>query len=317
MKPPPLQVLYLDPAPPAFRELLRQKAGEGLSLSFLEDPNPKTDIFAGKDCFLVAAARIDAAMIAAPSRLRLIQKTGVGVDNIDLHAAQLRGIPVCNTPGGNATSVAELTLLHMLALLRRLPLLNERCHRGEWPMWEYRLHSHELQGKVHGIVGYGQIGRRVGELSQAFGATVKFHDPAVPASVPLAELLRDADIVSLHVPLSPTTRRLIGRKELALLKPTAFLVNMARGGVVDEGALAQALTTNRLAGAAADTLEDEPRIASNPLLRLANFHCTPHVGAGTCETLEAVLTTAFDNIRRIRDGLPLCHHVAGPSTISR
>lgn len=291
------EVIYLDPAFPELRQFIRDRAGAGFAVRFADEG---ADLRRA-EFFLVAAAKVTAGMIDAAPRLRLIQKTGAGTDNIDLDAARARGVEVLATPGANAGAVAELTIGLILSLYRKIPLLDRRCRAGRWEMWAHRLSSHELSGKVHGVVGFGAIGRRVAELSRAFGAETIHHDPATEDSLPLPRLLARADLVSLHLPLTASTAGLIGRAEIALMRPGAVLVNMARGGIVDEIALYEALSTGSLAAAAADTLAGEPNVSNNPLLTLDNFVCTPHVGAGTRDTLARVLDISFENMRRASD----------------
>lgn len=271
------------------------------------------------DYLLVAAERVDEELIAGAPRARLIQKTGVGTDNIDVRAAASRGLPVANTPGSNSVGVAELTVLLILALYRKLLTLDAATRRGEWPMWTFRTSSFEMSGKIHGLIGFGSIGREVARRSQAFGTEILYFDNFRPNAeeekelgatfVPLEDLLRRSDIISLHVPLMPETRHLVGAEELAMMKPEAVLVNVARGGVIDEAALTDALREERIAGAALDVWEREPVNPDNPLLRLENVVATPHIGAGTRDTLARVLETAFGNITRVSRGEPPLHVV--------
>ena len=302
-------IMYLDPVTSGMKALLEQFAGQDLQMQYLQDEGSCS----GADYIIVAAEKVPAERIAEAQTLRLIQKTGVGTDNIDIRAAGRMGILVCNTPGVNAAGVAELTIAHILSLYRKLPLLNNRCHSGEWPMWEYRLDSYEMNGKTHGIIGFGSIGQTVANLSRAFGTRIVYYDACRVAEeietqcyaqyMELNELLPCADIITLHVPLTPSTRGLIGKEHLALMRPMTILVNMARGGVVNEAALAEALRAGQIGGAACDTLEGEPNIKDNVLLSCPNFYCTPHVGAGTLDTLRRVLNIAFSNIRALESGV--------------
>jgi phosphoglycerate dehydrogenase-like enzyme len=308
------RVVYFDPVFPELVRLINSFAGADFEVDYLKQLDSAKGAAAIRqaDYFLVAAEKITAEIINAAPDLKLIQKTGAGYDNINVKTAAIRGVPVCNTPGVNATGVAELTIAHILALYRKLTLLDNRCKRGEWPMWEYRLASHEMSGKVHGIIGFGKIGQYVARLSAAFGTRIVYYDLYQAKSelavalrakyLSLDQLLATADIISLHLPLTPETKDLVGERELASMKQSAVIVNMARGGIVNEAALAQALNGGRIAGAAFDTLSDEPQIAGNQLLKAANFHCTPHIGAGTRETLDRVLGLAFDNLRLVESG---------------
>lgn len=246
------------------------------------------------DGLIVRTSPIPAARIAASQRLRVIGKHGVGVDNIDLPAAKARGIAVISTPGANAASVTELVLGLAMALARRISTLNHALRQGDpIPLpWKSGI---ELAGTTIGVVGMGDIGCRVATLFQrALECRVLGFDPHAPATVwqaweqaaSLTDLLTRADIISLHLPLTEATRHLIGVKELALLKPTALLINTARGGLIDEVALAQALAAGQLAGAACDVFEVEPPPASHPLLAQAQFIATPHVGGSSTQAME-------------------------------
>ena len=251
---------------------------------------------------------------AAP-KLRLIQLLSAGYDRADLAAARRAGVPVANNGGANAVAVAEHAVMLMLAVSRRLPLQHANVSRGRWRGNEPP-RVHELRGRTLGIVGLGTIGKKTARLAAAFGMTVHYYDFARLAEDAedalgvrfrlLGELLRDSDIVSLHVPLGAATRHLLGAREIALLKPTAVLVNTSRGPVVDEVALTEALSAGRIAGAGLDVFDQEPPEADNPLLSLDNVVLTAHLAGPTVESGEARLRNAFDNIERVeRGGSPL------------
>lgn len=318
------KILYLDEASGPLERLLRERSPEGVELwtwgGTNEGDNQKKLALA--DYLLVATRNVDQNIIAGAPRARLIQKTGAGTDNIDLQAAEDRELPVANTPGANSTGVAELTILLILALYRKLLELDAGTKRGDWPMWEFRPYSFEMRGKVHGVIGFGSVGREVARISRAFGTSVLYFDEfrspeaehetgAVYA--PLEQVIRQADVLSLHVPLVPGTQGLIGAEELSIMKSEAILVNVARGGVVDESALAAALRDNSVAGAAVDVWAREPATHDHPLLKLRNVIATPHIGAGTRDTLARVLDMAFANIVRVAQGeYPL--HVVNEAT---
>lgn len=313
------KILYIDEAPEVLKQLFHEQKPAGFRLLFWSemDARAREESLHAADYVLVAARKFGQDLIEQATQARLIQKTGIGTDNIDSRAAAARSIPVANTPGGNSTSVAELTILLILALYRKLLTVDAATRRGEWPMWEFRPSSFEMGGKVLGLVGFGNIGQAVARRARAFGTGVLYHDEArredaeheLGASyVPLPELLRQADIVSLHVPLTPLTRHLIGAEELGMMKPGALLINVARGGVVDEGELTRALRGGGISGAALDVWEREPVDPANPLLQLENVIATLHVGAGTRDTLSRVLGMAFANIRRVARG-DLAQHV--------
>jgi len=237
-----------------------------------------------------SATRVTAEVLERPGQLKLIARAGVGVDNIDVDAATRKGVVVMNTPGGNSVAVAELTIGLMLALHRQLVPAITTTKSGRWEKRRFA-GGHELFRKTVGLVGFGSVGQLVAQRCMAFGTTVLAYDPhPVEASrrlgveiVPLDELFRRSDVISLHVPLTESTRSLVGARLLGLMRKGSYLVNCARGGIVDEGALAAALRDGTLAGAAMDVFATEPVPADHPLLSLENFLCTPHLGASTEE----------------------------------
>jgi len=242
-----------------------------------------------------SGTRVDCELLDAAPALRVIARAGVGLDKIDLEEASRRGIVVFNTPGGNAVAAAELTFALLLALVRRLVPGHVAVTRGEWE--RQRFVGMELAGKKLGVVGVGRIGTLVAQRAQAFEMEVLAHDPFLSderaavegfTKLKLHDLLRRADIVTLHLPLSEDTRGLIGTKEIALMQKGALLVNCARGGLVEESALTQALQSGHLAGAALDVYEQEPPIAGNPLLSMEQVVHTPHLGASTREAKSKV-----------------------------
>jgi len=239
-----------------------------------------------------SAVRVTAELMAAAGRLKVVGRAGAGVDTIDVAAAKARGIAVLNTPGQNANAVAELVLGHMLALARRLVPAHGALAAGRWEKNRFS-NGVELGGKTMALVGLGAVGRRVAALARGFGMEVLVYDPLVaPEAIAAAgarpagwpELLASADYLSLHLPLNAETRGLISREVIFKgLKPGAVLINCARGGLVDEAALAEALAAGRLAGAGLDVFEKEPPSADHPLLSLENVVVTPHLGASTAE----------------------------------
>ena len=221
-------------------------------------------------------------------KLKVIGRAGVGVDNIDLDVATRRGVVVLNAPGGNTVSAAELTISLALATVRNIPQADASVRRGEWDRQKFK--GIELDGKTLGLVGAGRIGTEVARRARAFGMRVLVYDPYLSKEraeqhhmelVTLPDLLEESDLVSLHCPLTDETKGLIGSKELAMMKKSAYLVNAARGGVIDEDALAQALAEGRLAGAALDVYAREPITSESPLLQLGNAVLSPHLGAAT------------------------------------
>lgn len=260
---------------------------------------------------------VTAEDVAAAPRLRLIQKIGVGVNTIDLEAARRRGVAVCNMPGTNTQAVAEMTLLLMLGALRRVSQLDAatRAGRGWGLPADLQDRCGEVCGRTVGLVGYGAVPRRLAPVLQALGARVLFacrtpRPDAVGERRPLAELLAESDVVSLHVPLAPDTERLIDDAAIARMKPGAVLVNTARGALIDETALAAALRAGRVAAAGLDVFETEPAPAGNALLELDNVVCTPHLAWLTRETLARSIAVAAENCRRLASGEDLLHRVA-------
>jgi len=260
---------------------------------------------------------VTAEHIAAAPRLRLIQKIGVGVNTIDLEAAKARGIAVCNMPGTNSAAVAEMTLLLMLAALRRAPLFDRATREGGgWKLPPETFDSvGELAGRTVGLVGFGAVGQRLAPALRALGARVVYTATSPKAEADaewrdLPALLAEADVVSLHLPLNAATARMLDEAAFARMKPGAVLVNTARGGLVDEAALVAALASGRVAAAGLDVFVDEPVDPANPLLALDNVALAPHVAWLTPETLARSLAVAVENCRRLRDDEALLNQVA-------
>ncbi|HYM83277.1 MAG TPA: phosphoglycerate dehydrogenase [Candidatus Dormibacteraeota bacterium] len=262
--------------------------------------------------------QVDAGLIEAGSRLAVIGRAGVGVDNVDLEAATRAGIVVVNAPTGNTIAAAEHTVALMLALARRIPAADASLRRGEWKRSQFT--GTELRGKTLGIVGLGKIGLAVADRARALEMTIVGHDPFVSPEqaanhgaelVDLVALLARADVVTVHVPVTRQTRRLIDAAAIALMKPSAFVLNVARGGVVDEAALAAALRDGRLAGAAVDVFEREPP-ADSPLIDAPNTVLTPHLGASTAEAQVLVATEVAAQILDVLAGRPARYAVNAP-----
>jgi phosphoglycerate dehydrogenase-like enzyme len=250
---------------------------------------------------------VTAAQIAAAGNLKLIQKIGSGVNTIDIEAAKRRGIAVCNLPGTNSRAVAEMTLLLMLACLRRIADLNVLVRKGGWfEALQLQDSLGEIAGRTVGLVGYGEVPKILMPILQAMGADVLFWSRSERNSS-LEELLARSDVVSLHLPLTPETERIIDPRRM---KRGAILVNTARGGLVDEPFLINALESGHLAAAGLDVFAAEPPPAGHPLLSLPNVICAPHAAWLTQETLQRSLDVALENVRRLEAGKPLLHRVA-------
>lgn len=257
---------------------------------------------------------LSAQDIAQGTRLRLVHKLGAGVNTIAVEAATERGIAVANMPGANAPSVAEGTVLLMLAALRRLPALDAATRAGAgWPSDASLGETvRDIGGCTVGLVGYGNVATRVERIVTAMDARVvhtSTRDDGTPGWRSLADLLAESDIVSLHLPLTDATRSLLGRAALASMKPDAVLINTSRGPIVDEEALADALRSGGLAAAGLDVFAVEPVAADNPLLTLDNVVLTPHVTWYTADTMRRYLEVAVDNCERLRDGRDLANLV--------
>jgi D-3-phosphoglycerate dehydrogenase len=263
------------------------------------------------DAVVVLARRLDRAAIRAMERCRLILTLSVGYDCVDLNAATERLIPVSNTPAYCTDEVATHALALLLALARKLPLILPRTRAGEWD-YNFTRPLYGLRGRLLGIIGLGRIGRALVPKARALGLRVAAYDPYVDDDLfallgvqpfyELEPLLRDADYLSIHAPLTAETHRMIDAAALALMKPTALLINTARGPIVDEAALAAVLREGRLGGAGIDVLETEPPSPDNPLLSLENALVTPHVAWYTEESHEADMVQAMDELLRALQG---------------
>ncbi|HET9439441.1 MAG TPA: phosphoglycerate dehydrogenase [Longimicrobiales bacterium] len=277
--------------------------------TLIEKPGLKGEDLAraieGVDAVVVrSGTRITRESLKYASQLKVIGRAGVGVDNIDVEAATELGVAVLNAPSGNTISAAELTLALLLALVRKLPAADRSMRAGEWDRKSFS--GIELYGKTLGLVGAGRIGSEVARRARAFGMHVVAYDPYLTAERAAAldieqgtlpEVLQRADVVSLHVPLTEATANLIGAREFELLKPSAFIVNAARGGVINEAALHEALSKKRIAGAAFDVFEQEPLPADHPLRSLPNVVLTPHLGAATAEAQQNVAIEIAEAVR--------------------
>lgn len=237
-----------------------------------------------------SATKVTKEIIDAAKNLKLIVRAGVGLDNVDAVHAREKNIEVKNTPGATTVSVAEHTIGLMLALARNIPQGYASLKGGKWDRKKYA--GSELMGKTLGLIGLGRIGQETARRAEAFGMKVVAYDPILdPAAaeklgillIGLDELLAQSDYISLHVPLIPETRHMINAQTISKMKKGARIINCARGGTIDEEALASALASGHIAGAAFDVFEKEPPEAGNPLLRLENFICVPHLGASTAE----------------------------------
>jgi len=259
---------------------------------------------ADADALIVrSATKVTPELLEKAPKLRVVGRAGVGVDNVNLEAATGRGVLVMNTPGGNSVSVAEHTLALMLALARAIPQSNTSIHAGKWE--KSSASGMELRGKTLGLIGFGRIGMEVARRAHGLEMTVLAHDPYITPDaarehhaelVPLDELLQRSDFVSLHTSLSPATEKIINAATLAKMKKTARIINCARGELIDEGALAEALKSGQIAGAGVDTFVVEPP-KNSPLIGLPNVIATPHIAGSTAEAQEEVGTAIAVQVR--------------------
>ncbi len=261
----------------------------------------------GHDSAIVGLERIDDEVLAKVPELRVVSKYGVGLDGIDIEAMTRRGVKLAWTGGTNRRSVAELTVGFAIALLHRVPEADLALRKGQFRKWVGR----QLTGRTFGIIGCGFVGQDLVKLLAPFECRVLAHDirdydefyrAHDVAPVSLDQLLQEADIVSLHVPLTPATRHLIGAEALRLMRPDAYLINTCRGPVVDEAALVEALGQGVIAGAGLDVFDQEPPAADNPLFRLPNVNLTPHFAGPTWDNQQARFRNAFDNCQRVARG---------------
>jgi D-3-phosphoglycerate dehydrogenase len=282
-------------------EVLYNPTGKPLSSAEVQRLLP------GVDGYIAGLDQIDRPALQAADRLKVIARYGVGVDRVDLDAARAMGICVTYTPGANSASVAELAVGLMLALARQIPQANAAAQKGQFP----RLAGIALEGKTTGILGLGAIGKQLALRLAGFGCRILAYDPYPDAEfarlnhielVSLDELLTQADFVSLHLPVLPETRRLVNADFLNKMKPGAYLVNTARGEIVDEQALYQALVSGRLSGAALDAYAQEPPPPGHPLLSLPQVISTPHLGAQTDGATSRMGWMALEDCLRVLRG---------------
>ncbi|NMC31416.1 MAG: hypothetical protein GYA36_03010 [Veillonellaceae bacterium] len=276
----------------------------------------------GADALLAPSGfqKITAELLHRNSQLKLVQESGAGFDGADIQTARELGIPVANVPGANAHEVAEYTIGLMIAMQRCLIIADRETKAGQYLTVRKQMFLHglgDMPSSTIGLVGLGAIGRRVAEIARFLGAKVVYYNRTRLATEKedelgleyssLPELLAHSDIVSLHIPLTPQTRGLIGKKEMLLMKPSSYLINTARGDIIDQIALAEILESGRIAGAAVDVFYPEPPPAEHPLLTLSptaqdRLIVTPHMGGVTANCFRRMLEGAIENIRRVCDG---------------
>ena len=311
-------VACLDTWAPAVREVVRAVAREmappELDLHFAQsyDEAEQMGLAERAEILFVGWAAVTAPMIERASRLRMIEKWGIGVDRIDVEAARRKGIPVAITAGSNSGAVAELAVALMLGVYRRLAHVDAALRRGVWLKAEMRELCYQVAGKTVGLIGFGNIGRKVAQRLRGFECRVVYYDArradaateqALGATfVPLDRLLAESDIVSLHAPFIPVAGKMIDAAAIAKMKDGAVLINTARGELVDEKALYEALVAGKLRGAGLDAFDPEPPRKDHPLLTLDQVLATPHTGGAVFDNVENVARHGIGNILKFLRG---------------
>lgn len=317
-------VLYLNRGTAELYQVMRQEAPPGLRLLFLDSGAPEElrDKLPQADAILIADAALTAEMIQQAAKLKIVQHQGVGYERIDVAALAKAGVPLALCPAGTADAVGEHTVLLILAALKRLIPAHTSLAAGHWLMWDLRPSTRDLRGKTVGLIGFGRTGRAVAKRLRGFDVRLIATDPYIALTgrekaefgvtlVGKDVLLGDADIISLHVPLTEETRHLIGWRELERMKPGAVLINVSRGGVIDQDAVYEALGRRRLMAAGLDVFSPEPLPEGHPLTRLDNVVLTPHVAAGTLDAFRTKMRFALGNIARVMHGQEPLERVTG------
>jgi phosphoglycerate dehydrogenase-like enzyme len=309
------KIIVLDPITPSTAERMRELLPPGLTLDHAtsRDPAELKTLVAEADYIVSGQIPVDAELLAAATKAKLLHKWGVGVDNFDLDAARAKGIVVARTTGSNAVPVAEFAVGLMIALLRNLAFGHATLREnGAWRTTTLPKESLMISGKTVGIIGYGAIGQNVARMVKGFGCTVLYNKTRpLPAAeeasqgvtfATVAEILAQADIVTLHCPMTQQTKGMIDRRALQSMKPKAVLINCARGGVVVESDLVEALKAREILGAATDVYETEPVPPDHPLLTLDNAVVTPHIAAMAADNFASTIHQMWGNIHRVAQG---------------
>jgi D-3-phosphoglycerate dehydrogenase len=325
------EIYVSDPIDPDV--LAHMRAAATVHLGYGPEAVAYLDVAATVDGVLLRAETFTREMIEASPRLRIIARHGVGTDNVDIDAATERGAWVTTTPGSNSNAVAEHVFALLLSAARHVPLAMDRVHSGKWSEGKGDLTGFELEGRTIGILGFGAIGRRVAAIAGGFGMRVIVSDPVVTEEsvssaggrlVDLSTLVEEADVLTVHVPLLPSTRHVIGREEIAAMKPDAFVINTSRGGLVDEAALIDALARGSIGGVALDVLEAESgdmrdplSHPSSPVADIPGLTVTPHIAGQTQESLRNAGARAWDAIRAVLADEAPAHAVNAPAPVAR
>ena len=312
-----MKVLVADPIAPEGIEILKKHAEVDVKTGL--KPEELISIIGEYEGLMVRSeTKVTAKVIEAGKKLQVIARAGVGIDNIDVEAATQRGIVVVNAPTANTMAAAEHSVALMLALARHIPQAHDSLKSGAWKRQNFV--GVEVRNKTLGIVGLGNVGSEVARRVQGFQMRVLGYDPYVSPEharnlrvelVPLDQIIREADFITLHLPLTPQSKNMIGAKELSLMKPTVRIINCARGGLIDEQALDQALRDGKVAGAALDVFAQEPP-KDSPLLKNERVIVTPHLGASTQEAQANVAIDAAEQIISVLNGQPVRYAVNAP-----
>lgn len=307
------KVIYLDPVNSEIRQFLLEQCPEKYELICVESGEDLQKVNWDEiDYFITANAAVTKEMILNSKKIKLIQKTGAGVDKIDVEYATNKKVPVATTPGANSDAVAELVILFILALYRKLLELDRSTKNGQWLMYERRLQCFELKNKQIGLVGLGNIGKSLVKRLSGFDVEISYFDIIRLRKEEESDMnirfkdfdsiISESDIISVHIPLNKNTKGMFDHKVFKRMKNSGIIINTARGSIVDEEALSSALINEEIAGAGIDTYSIEPIHKDNPLLKLNNVITTPHIGAGTYDTWRYVLSIAFENIALVSEG---------------
>lgn len=299
-----MKVLVSDSLSPKGIEILEQEPGIEVDVNTRLSPGELIACIGQYDALLIrSGTKVTEEVLAAADNLKVVGRAGVGVDNVDIAAASRKGVVVMNTPGGNTITTAEHTLSLLTSLSRHIPVADNSLRQGKWDRKSFK--GVELVDKVLGIIGLGRIGKEIAVRAQGMGMRVIAFDPMISQEeaqklgveiFDLSEIYPQADFITVHTPLTDQTRHLINKQTIGLMKKGVYLINCARGGIIDEQALAEAIQSGHVAGAALDVFEQEPPSADNPLIGLKEVVCTPHLGASTAEAQEKV---ALDVVKQV------------------
>lgn len=301
--------LYLDKINPSLERKMMELCPEAIDLRFLSPTNGKQGAYEDADVIINSNFKVPQAIIDQCPKLRMIQRTGVGYENVDTEYAKGKGVPVCIVGNALSDSVAELVILLILSVYRKSMLLHQETQKLEWGNWKYKQDCYDIMGKTIGVVGAGRIGRTLMQKLSGFQPEkfLYYDMHRMPEEdegklnaeyVSLEDLMARADVISIHVPFVEANRNLIDAHMISLMKPTGVLINTARGALVDNVALGKALREKKILGAGVDVYQSEPIKENDPFIGLDNVVTLPHVGSSTIDCYERVMTVAYGNIVR-------------------